>query len=164
MRSFITLEPSNSAGCGGIGPDGRIHKVGTSGQGSTTSSTLSDPLIRVLRPPRDLMPNSFPTAGRRRSASTSKTRLPRCANTRDEFALMVVFPSCGIALVTRITFGGAPNEERRIDVRSARYASAASDCGRAYVIRVGDSAFSITADTVFSRLRKLPLLESCRGI
>ena len=26
--------------------------------------------------------------------------------------------------------------------------------GRAYVIRVGDSDFSISADTVFSRLRK----------
>ena len=69
----------------------------------------------------------------------SKTRLPRCANTRAEFALMVVFPSCGKALVTRITFGGAPNEERRIEVRSARYASAASDFGRAYVTRAGDS-------------------------
>src|ERR1035438_4751288 len=154
MRSFITVELSSSDGCGGMGPAGKIHKLGTSGQGSTTSSTLSDPVIRVLRPPRGLMPNSFPTLGRRRSASTSKTRLPRCANTRAEFVLMVVFPSCGIALVTRITFGGAPNDERRIDVRSARYASAASECGRAYVTRVGDSEFSVTADSVFSRFRK----------
>src|ERR1039458_8213033 len=159
MRSFITVEPSSSAGCGGMGPAGKIHKFGTSGQGSTRSSNLPAPVIRVLRPPREFMPNSFPTTGRRRSASKNKTRLPRGANTRAEFALMVVFPSCGIALVTRITFGGAPNEERRIDVRSARYASAASDCGRAYVTRVGDSDFSVTADTVFSRLRKEPLLD-----
>ena len=47
------------------------------------------------------------------------------------FALIVVFPSWGSGLVTRITFGGVPNAERRIEVRSARYASAASDFGRA---------------------------------
>ena len=26
----MTVEPSNSAGCGGIGPAGKIHKFGTS--------------------------------------------------------------------------------------------------------------------------------------
>src|ERR1035441_3751174 len=117
--------------------------------------------MRVLRPPRDRKPNSLSMPGRRRSASISNTRLPRCAKTSAEFALIVVFPSCGKALVMSITLGGAPNEERRIEVRSARYASAASDFGRAYVISPGNSDFSVSAVTGFSRLRK-PLLE--RGI
>src|ERR1019366_2465484 len=94
--------------------------------------------------------------GRRRSASRSRTRLPRCAKTKAELALTVVFPSCGNALVTRITLGGAPKEERRIEVRSARYASAASDFGRTYVIRSGGSGFPSPTESVVSRLRKLP--------
>jgi len=69
-----------------------------------------------------------------------------------------------MALVTSITLGGAPNDERRIEVRSARYASAASDFGRAYVTRADDSGVSVSADIVFSRLRKGLLLESCSGI
>src|ERR1035438_607642 len=120
--------------------------------------------MRVLRPPRDRKPNSLSMPGRRRSASISNTRLPRCAKTSAELALIVVFPSCGKALVTSITLGGAPNEERRIEVRSARYASAASDFGRAYATRAGDSDFSVADDIVFSRLRKEPVLESCSGI
>src|ERR1035441_10806767 len=102
--------------------------------------------------------------GRRRSASISRTRLPRCAKTKAEFALIVVFPSCGNALVMRITLGGAPNEERRIEVRSARYASAASDFGRACVTRAGDFGFTSPPERVVNRLRKYPLLESCNGI
>src|ERR1039458_1872654 len=127
----MTVEPSNSAGCGGIGPAGKIHKFGTSVNGTTTSSNLSPPLMRVLRPPRDRKPNSLSMPGRRRSASISNTRLPRSAKTSAEFALIVVFPSCGKALVTRITLGGPPYEERRIAVRRDRYASAASEFGRA---------------------------------
>src|ERR1035438_5269879 len=160
----MTVEPSNSAGCGGIGPAGKIHKFGTSVNGTTTSSNLSPPVISVLRPPRERKPNSFSMPGRRRSASISNTRSPRCAKTSAEFALIVVFPSCGKALVTRITLGGAPNEERRIEVRSDRYASAASDLGRACVTRIGDSDLSVSTDTVVSRLRKEPLLANCSGI
>src|SRR5580700_3357861 len=156
----MTVEPSNSAGCGGIGPAGKIHKFGTSVNGIITSSHLSPPLMRVLRPPRDRKPNSLSIPGRRRSASISNTRLPRCANTSAEFALIVVFPSCGKALVTRITLGGAPYDESRIEVRRDRNASAASDFGRAYVMRVGDSDFADSIDVAFRRLRKEPLLEN----
>src|ERR1035441_9367917 len=102
--------------------------------------------------------------GRRRSASRSRTRLPRCAKTKAEFALIVVFPSCGDALVMRIILGGAPNEERRIEVRSARYASEASDFGRTYAISAGGFSSSSPGEAVFSRLRRLPLLEICSGI
>ena len=159
----MTVEPSNSAGCGGIGPAGKIHKFGTSGNGTMTSSILSPPLMSVLRPPRDRKPNSLSMPGRRRSASTSNTRPPRCAKTNAEFALIVVLPSCGTALVTSITLGGEPNEERRIEVRSDRYASAASDLGRAYVMRAEDSDVSVSTDIVFSRLRKEPLLANLAG-
>src|SRR5438309_10341515 len=44
--------------------------------------------------------------------------------------LVVVLPSCGIALVTRTTLGGAPREDSSSEVRSARYDSAICDCGR----------------------------------
>src|SRR6202162_3590324 len=158
----MTTELSNSAGCGGIGPAGKIHKLGTSVKGNITSSTLSTPLMTVLRPPRGFIPKIFSMPGRRRSASTRRTRLPRCANTSAEFALIVVFPSWGRALVTRTTFGGAPNADKRIEVRSARYASADSDFGREYVTREGDPDFS--SKVVFKSLREWPLLESCSGI
>ncbi len=39
-------------------------------------------------------------------------------------------------------------------MRSARYASAASDFGRAYVTRAGDSDFSVSTRPGFRRLRK----------
>src|ERR1700731_2603636 len=150
----MTLEPSNSAGCGGIGPAGIIHKFGTRANGTITSSILSTPLITLLTQPRDRKPNSLSMPGRRRSASMSNTRLPRCAKTSAEFALIVVLPSCGKALVTSMTFGGAPNEERRIEVRRDRYASAASDFGRAYVTRAEvDSDLPVSTDTDFRRLR-----------
>src|ERR1039457_1867134 len=160
----MTVEPRNSTGGGGIGPDGKIHKFGTCANGTTTASSLSTPLMRVLRPPRDRKPNSLSMPGRRRSASISNTRSPRCAKTSAELALIVVFPSCGKALVTSITFGGAPNEERRIEVRRDRYASAASDLGRAYVTRAGDSDWSVSTDAGLRRLRKEPFIANRQGM
>ena len=47
--------------------------------------------------------------------------------------LVVVLPSCGRALVTIMTFGGAPRLERRSEVRRARYDSAICDWGRIWV-------------------------------
>ena len=41
--------------------------------------------------------------------------------------LVVVLPSCGRALVTMMTFGGAPRLESKREVRSARYDSAICD-------------------------------------
>jgi hypothetical protein len=47
--------------------------------------------------------------------------------------LVVVLPSCGRALVTMMTLGGAPRLESRSEVRSARYDSAICDWGRTCV-------------------------------
>src|SRR5437660_9168003 len=62
-----------------------------------------------------------------------RTRTPFCASTMDVLVLVVVLPSCGRALVTIITLGGAPRLESRSEVRSARYDSAICDCGRTWV-------------------------------
>src|SRR5208282_6717946 len=72
--------------------------------------------------------------GRRRSASISNTRTPFCARTTAQLMLVVVFPSCGSALVTMITLGGAPRLESNNEVRRARYDSAICDCGLTCVI------------------------------
>src|SRR5664280_3067286 len=42
---------------------------------------------------------------------------------------VAVLPSPVCALVTRITLGGLVARDSKIDVRSARYASARTDCG-----------------------------------
>src|SRR3984957_3193533 len=47
--------------------------------------------------------------------------------------LVVVLPACGRALVTIITFGGAPRLDSKSEVRSARYDSAICDCGRTWL-------------------------------
>src|SRR5579872_7474290 len=89
----------------------------------------------VPRPALWVIPNMLAIAGSRRSPSTSRTRLPRCASTIAEFALTVVFPSFGKELVTRITRGGVPKLERMMEVRSARKDSAAGDLGCAYATK-----------------------------
>ena len=42
IRSRMTLDPSNSAGCGGIGPAGKIDKFGT--------CRRNDYLLRIVGP------------------------------------------------------------------------------------------------------------------
>src|SRR5882724_4995178 len=50
-----------------------------------------------------------------------------------ELMAVVVFPSWGRALVTMMTFGGAPRLESNSEVRRARYDSAICDWGRTCV-------------------------------
>jgi len=52
-----------------------------------------------------------------------------------ELALMVVFPSSCSALVTNKTLGGADEDESNIEVRSARYDSAAWERGSEHVTK-----------------------------
>src|SRR5438552_12684037 len=110
------------------------------------------------------MPSILLTPGRRKSASTSSTRLPFCAKTIAAFALIVVFPSSGSALVTRRTFGGVPQEDNKMEVRNARYDSAAADLGLEKVTsRVDGSAPSPSAALVRARrLLSGPII--CRGM
>src|SRR3954471_10170039 len=72
--------------------------------------------------------------GRRISQSTNSTFPPFCARTIAVLTLVVVLPSCGRALVIKMTFGGEPSDDNKIDVRSARYDSAIPDFGRACAI------------------------------
>src|SRR5579872_2983022 len=71
--------------------------------------------------------------GRRISASIKRTRTPFWASTTAQLMLVVVLPSCGRALVTMMTLGGAPRFDRSREVRRARYDSAICDCGRTWV-------------------------------
>jgi len=59
------------------------------------------------------------------SQSTITTRLPRLASVAPKFSVVVVLPSPGSALVTRISLGTVLAESR-IEVRSERKASTAS--------------------------------------
>src|SRR5271170_2871596 len=80
----------------------------------------------------------------------SRTRTPFCASTIAVLMLVVVLPSCGRALVTMMTFGGAPRLESSNEVRSARYDSAICDWGRAMVTVSTTSLEAVKA-------RRLPL-------
>src|SRR3954467_3861418 len=95
------------------------------------AADVSPPASTVLNPERLLIPKMEWTPGRRISQSTSSTLPPFCASTMAVFTLVVVLPSCGRALVMRMTLGGEPRDESRIDVLRARYDSAIPDFGRA---------------------------------
>src|SRR4051812_19859507 len=130
MYSFINDDPSSSAGCGGVGPAGSRNRLGNFGTCVIVFSILLVPVSSVLSPTFGLMLKTLCTDGRRRSASISSTRAPFCASTTAVLMLVVVFPSCGNALVISRTFGGAPVADNRMEVRSARYDSEISDFGR----------------------------------
>src|SRR4029077_5263896 len=123
-------------------------------KGTNTFSTLSTPLKIVLSPPDAFNPSALLMPGLLRSASTRRTRLPFWARTTAEFMLTVVLPSWGKALVTKTTFGGAPKEESRIDVRNARYDSAISDCGRRCV--TGPVSAALLTTDEFDGKRRRP--------
>ncbi len=79
------------------------------------------PVRTLLSPLRGPIPRVLWMLGRLRSASISRTRrMPSWASTIAQLMLVVVFPSCGSALVIMITLGGAPRFDNSNDVRSAR--------------------------------------------
>ena len=80
--------------------------------------SVAFPVSTLLRPVAGPMPRVLWMLGRRRSASINRTRVPFCASTMAVLMLVVVFPSCGKALVTRMTLGGAPSEVSSKDVRA----------------------------------------------
>src|ERR1700730_7266046 len=120
----MRAELSNSEGEGGMGPDSITNRLGNCGDGRITVSGSAYPARTVVSPSVDAIPRVLEIDGSLRSASTNSTRFPSCASTIAQFILVVVFPSCGNGLVISINLGGASGKERRIDVRSARYASA----------------------------------------
>src|SRR5947207_7222828 len=135
----MRAELNNSEGQGGTGPDGSRNRLGNCGEGRITDSGSVFPARTVVSPAPDAMPRVLERDGRRRSASTNSTRLPSCAITIAQLMLVVVFPSCGSGLVTNIILGGASGKERRIEVRSARNASAISEFGRVYASTAASS-------------------------
>src|SRR5579872_70233 len=122
MRS----DPKSSAGWGGLGPDGNTNKPGCI-DCKITCPPSSVPASKLLRPSEALRPKMSWMHGLRMSASTNRTFLPCWASTIAEFTLVVVFPSPGNGLVNKMVFGGAPNDDSRIDVRKLRYDSAICD-------------------------------------
>src|SRR3954469_2700369 len=96
---------------------------------------VSPPARTVLNPERLLIPKMECTPGRRISQSTSKTLPPFCARTIAVLTLVVVLPSCGSALVIRMTLGGEPSDDNKMEVRRARYDSAIPDFGLACAIK-----------------------------
>src|SRR6266550_2379154 len=135
----MCAEFNNSEGQGGMGPDGSRNRLGNCGEGRITDSGSVFPAKTVVSPGPGSMPRALEIDGRRRSASTNSPRLPSGAITIAELMLVVVFPSCGSGLVTNINLGGASGKERRIEVLSARYASAISEFGRVYASTAASS-------------------------
>jgi len=135
----MRAELNSSEGQGGTGPDGSRNRLGNCGEGRITDSGAVFPARTVVSPAPDAMPRVLEIDGRRRSASTSSTRLPSCTITIAELILVVVFPSCGSGLVININLGGASGKESRIEVRRARYASAISEFGHVYASTAGSS-------------------------
>ena len=148
----------SSAGFGGGVPAGSTNKFGSSGDRVIACCKVALPVSMLLRPLRGPMPRALWTPGRRKSASIKRTFTPFCASTIEQLILVVVFPSCGSALVMRIIFGGAPSEESKREVRSARYDSAIWDCGRDFVTNSTDS-FEDATISRFSFLPSTPVLE-----
>src|SRR6267378_828486 len=75
-----------------------------------------------------LMPNNLCKEGERKSASTSKTLWPSCANEIAKLEATVVFPSAGWVLVTRRELGGRSGVESKTEVRRLRNASPRAAC------------------------------------
>src|SRR5208282_114523 len=155
-------DASNSAGFGGGVPAGIMKRLGRMGEVVMVCCMVALPVSTLLRPLRGPMPRVLWTLGRRKSASTSRTRTPFCASTMAVLMLVVVLPSWGRALVTMMTLGGAPRLESKSEVRSARYDSAICDCGRTWVT-VSTASFDEVNASRFPMGPWLPDLEP-RGI
>src|SRR5450432_81874 len=114
-------EARSAAGLGGGLPAGRIQRLGRSGAVVMVSGMEAVPVRTLLRPLRGPGRLRFLwTLGRRMSASMRSTRTPFWARTIAVLMLVVVLPSWGRALVTRMILGGAPREDKRSEVRRAR--------------------------------------------
>src|SRR5437588_8765847 len=105
-----------------------MNRLGNSAQRITASSKGAELLSHAVRPMVLVSCMARWTLGRRRSPSTSRTRLPNRARAMAVFIATVVLPSEGSALVIMITAGGV-GRESRIEVSKARYDSAAGDNG-----------------------------------
>src|SRR5205823_3713916 len=120
----ICSEPSNSAGFGGIGPEGSSFKLGCLSKGCITSSSGNSP-ERWLVKPRTFEILKFEwSRGRRKSQSMISTSAPVWANMKAVLIAVVVLPSDGWLEVTRMVLGAWPAEESSNDVRKWRYDSA----------------------------------------
>src|SRR5512146_1886464 len=143
MTSLILLDPSNSAGFGGRWPLVIRWRfpTDTSWTGGLTSRASS----RIM----SVTPQSFRTLsrvwrdGRRRSQSTTITRLPACAIVTARLASVVDLPSSEPAEVTTMERRGLSSAENSRFVRRVRKASATGERGlvmvtREFVISIAD--------------------------
>src|SRR5580704_14569073 len=104
---------------GAIGPAGRMCKDGTEDIGTIASSNCALPVSTEVSPTLLEILKRRCTDGRLRSESIKSTPAPLSANTIASSVVIDVLPSEGLALLTRMTWGGVPARERRIVVRSA---------------------------------------------
>src|ERR1700733_15555099 len=104
---------------GAIGPAGRICREGTDGTVLIASCNGTLPVKTEVSPTLFEILKRRCTDGRLRSESIKSTRAPLSANTIASSVVIDVLPSEGLALLTRMTWGGVPARERRMVVRSA---------------------------------------------
>src|SRR5436853_2820649 len=103
-----------------------MNRLGSSLQRMTASSKGAEALSSGVRPTVLVSCMARWTLGRRRSASTSRTRLPSRARAIAVFIDTVDLPSEGSELVIMITPGGADRESKN-EVNKARYETTAGD-------------------------------------
>jgi len=119
MSSAMAFEPNISEGFGGTGPEGITSIPGI--WEWTMASLIVQLPTRMFAIPRSRgILNTRWSLGRLRSQSMIRTRLPACAMVMARLAAVIVFPSDGAALVTRIVCGAASAAEKSRLVRMPR--------------------------------------------
>ena len=115
----MRAEPNNSAGLGGIGPEGIMTRLGMAVSWSPAAKLVL-PLRKVLMPLAFSISKVRANEGFLKSMSTNRVRAPDWAKTTAVLIAVVDFPSPGNAEVTSITWGAWSECDRRIDILNPR--------------------------------------------
>ena len=127
--SCILFEFSSSDGFGGKGPLGNTSKLGNT-LGRTASRIVASPMRRFVKPGSRRTSMARWSAGRRTSASTSRTRCPCCASMTATLIDVVDFPSFGPGLEKSSVWMGSSSVLMNMRfIRRVRYASAVGSRG-----------------------------------
>ena len=103
-----------------MGPAGSRCREGTASTGTIASCRGDFPVSTEVSPTLLAILKRRCTEGRLKSESINNTRAPLRANTIASNVVIDVFPSDGLALLIRMTWGGVPARARRIVVRRDR--------------------------------------------
>src|SRR5688572_9465500 len=124
----MLTDPSSSAGFGGRYPHGNTDRPLKREDWMACDAWHLD-TIRSESPGVFLVRKCWCRAGRRRSASTTRTLAPLSARATARLAVVVVFPSPGLALVSTSARPPSDGSEKIRFVRRTRYASATAASG-----------------------------------